>query len=76
MNGERVGRLLFVTALLSVGVLVGSRVAMPMSASDSVSFRTLFWQTRALDLIVQAGLTVVGALGIVALLPTAKERDE
>jgi hypothetical protein len=74
--GERVGRFLFVLALLSIGVLVGSRVAMPVSESDSVSFRTLFWQTRALDLMVQVGLTVVGALGIVALLPTVKEGDE
>jgi hypothetical protein len=49
---------------------------MPVSVGDSVSFRTLFWQTRALDLLVQVGLTVVGALGIVALLPTVKERDE
>jgi hypothetical protein len=47
-----------------------------MSESDAASFRALFWQARALDLIVQAGLIVVGALGIVALLPTAKERDE
>jgi len=71
-----VGRILFITALLSIGVLVGARVAMPVSANDPVSFRTLFWQTRALDLIVQVGLTAVGALGIVALLPTVKERDE
>jgi hypothetical protein len=76
VNGERVVRFLIVVALLSSGVLVGSRVAMPASQSDSASFRVLFWDTRALDLMVQVGLTVVGALGIVALLPTLKERDE
>lgn len=76
MNGERLGRWLFVTAQLCIGALLGSCAAMPMSESDGASFRALFWQTRALDLIVQVGLTVVGALGIVALLPTAKEGDE
>ncbi len=76
MNGERVVGFLIITGLLGIGVLMGTRVAMPASQSDSASFRTLFWDTRALDLMVQAGLTVVGALGIVALLPTLKERDE
>jgi hypothetical protein len=63
-------------ALLSLGAWVGSRVVMPLSESDGASFQLLFWETRAMDLLVQVGLTVVGALGIVALLPTAKERDE
>jgi hypothetical protein len=69
-------RFLIAAGLLSIGVLVGSRVALPGSQSDSASFRALFWHRRALDLVVQAGLIVVGALGIVALLPTLKEQDE
>ena len=76
MNGERVVIFLTITGLLGIGVLMGTRVAMPASQSGSASFRTLFWHTRALDLMVQAGLTVVGALGVVALLPTLKEGDE
>jgi hypothetical protein len=76
VNSERVVRFLITAALLSIGVLVGSRVTMPAPQSDSASFRALFWHTRALDLMVQAGLIVVGALGIVALLPTLKEQDE
>jgi hypothetical protein len=75
VSDERLG-FLFVTALLTIGALAGSRVAMPMAESDGGSFRQLFWETRAMDLLVQVGLTIVAALGIVALLPTAKERNE
>jgi hypothetical protein len=75
VNAERAVRFVVVVGLLSVGWLVGSRLAVPMAEGDS-TFRTLLWDTRALDLMVQVGLTLVGALGIVALLPTLKERDE
>jgi hypothetical protein len=74
VNAERSVTFLVVVGLLSIGWLVGSRLAMPAAAGD-LSFRALLWNTRALDLMVQAGLTLVGALGIVALLPTVKERD-
>jgi len=40
-----------------------------------MSFRALFWGDRALDLLVQTGLILVGALGIAALLPRGSEKD-
>ena len=40
------------------------------------SFREWFWESRALDLVAQAGLIFAGALGIAALLPREKETDD
>jgi hypothetical protein len=40
-----------------------------------MSFRALFWGDRALDLLVQTGLILVGALGIAALLPRGSEEE-
>jgi hypothetical protein len=44
-------------------------------ATIGVSFRALFWHDRALDLLVQSGLILVGALGIAALLPWGTEGE-
>jgi len=74
VNGERAIRFLVIVGLLSLGWLAHSRLATPAAEGD-LSFRILLWDVRSLDLLVQVGLTLVGALGIVALLPTLKERD-
>jgi hypothetical protein len=47
----------------------------PPLSTTATSFRTLFWGDRAMDLLVQAGLILVGALGIAALLPRGSELD-
>lgn len=76
MSAERVFRVGAVLFLVSLSVMLTSRMV-ATTAHDSVSaFRSFFWNERALDLLVQMGLTLVGALGIVALLPTLKEYDE
>lgn len=76
MSAERVFRVGAVLLLVSLSVMLSSRMV-ATTAHESVSaFRAFFWNARALDLLVQMGLTLVGALGIVALLPTLKEYDE
>jgi hypothetical protein len=67
-------RLSFLAALLSLGALHGARSG--AVESGVTAFRSMLWGSRALDLMVQVGLTLAGALGIVALLPTRKERGE
>ena len=76
MSAERVFRVGALLLLVSLSVMLSSRM-MAATAHESVAaFRSFFWNARALDLLVQMGLTLVGALGIVALLPTLKEYDE
>lgn len=61
--------------LLTVGLLVGSWFLTPPDHADVESFRQWFWENRSLDLLVQVGLILTGALGIAALLPRGKEED-
>jgi hypothetical protein len=68
-----VGGLLF---LLSLSAVLGSRMIATTTDESAATFRAFLWNARALDLLVQMGLTLVGAFGIVALLPTLKEYDE
>jgi hypothetical protein len=63
-------------ALLGAGAVVGLRAQTPAVPGMDSSFRVLFWERRGLDLLVQVGLMLVGALGIVALLPTARRDGE
>jgi hypothetical protein len=78
---ERITWLALVTALLLVaGLLIGRQFLLgtgevPADEPDR-SFRKWFWESRALDLVVQAGLIFAGALGIAALLPREKEIDD
>ena len=61
--------------LLTIGLLVGSRFLTPPDNADVEPFRQWFWENRSLDLLVQVGLILTGALGIAALLPWGKEED-
>jgi hypothetical protein len=61
--------------LLTVGLLVGSWFLTPPDNADVGSFRQWFWGNRSLDLLVQVGLILTGALGIAALLPWDKKED-
>jgi hypothetical protein len=56
-------------------LLTRSAPAAPSGASVGGSFRALFWGDRGLDLLVQAGLILAGALGIAALLPRGSEEE-
>jgi hypothetical protein len=68
-------------ALLIGSLLIGQRflhepgdVSVPQDrAGGWETFRQWLWAHRSLDLVVQAGLILVGALGIAALLPRSKE---
>ena len=81
MSRERITWLVLITALLLVaGLLIGRQFLLdtgevPAGEPDR-SFREWFWESRALDLIAQAGLIFSGALGIAALLPREKEIDD
>ena len=69
--------------LLLGGLVIGRHFAHPPDSAcvggdpetGRGSFRQWFWESRSLDLAVQVGLIFVGALGIVALLPSSKEED-
>jgi len=64
-----------VAVLLTAGLFIGQRFLPPALSADVASFRRWFWESRGLDLVVQAGLIFAGALGIAALLPRSKEED-
>jgi hypothetical protein len=65
-----------ILGLSIVASLLLSRLLPPTAATPStMQFRALFWGDRALDLVVQAGLILVGALGIAALLPRRSEEE-
>ena len=78
MNRERLFWIVILIAVLVGSTLLGQK-AWRESASNSEfdvdSFRTWFWQSRTLDLIVQVGLIFGGALGIAALLPGEREDE-
>jgi hypothetical protein len=78
---ERITWLALVTALLlAAGLLIGRQFLLDTGEvpedESSRSFREWFWESRALDLVTQAGLIFAGALGIAALLPREKEVDD
>jgi len=62
--------------LLLAGLLVGRQFLPWFGDADVALFRQWFWESRGLDLAVQAGLILVGALGTAALLPRDKETGE
>jgi hypothetical protein len=61
--------------LLTIGLLVGLWFLTPPDNANAGSFRQWLWENRSLDLLVQVGLILTGALGIAALLPWGKEGD-
>jgi hypothetical protein len=74
-------------ALLIGGLWVGRRFVSPQPIAQGAqeiqgleggagSFRQWFWEKRGLDLAVQVGLILGGALGIAALLPRGREDEE
>jgi hypothetical protein len=79
-----VGRELFIRGglvllFLVAGLLWGQRALSPQEIDDhpggAPSFRQWWWQQRILDLAVQAGLILTGALAIAALLPRPGEAE-
>jgi hypothetical protein len=78
---ERITWIVVVTALLlATGLLIGRQFLLDTGKVEADepdrSFREWFWESRALDLVAQAGLIFAGALGIAALLPREKEADD
>lgn len=76
MKSERLSWIALVFVLLAIGWLVGRVFWLPPTQmpAEGESFRTWFWDARGLDLAVQIGLIMAGALGVAALLPM-KEDD-
>ena len=79
MDREIVVRGGLVLIFLVGGVLWGLRTLNPQpiedSPADTPSFRQWWWERRSLDLAVQAGLILTGALAIAALLPRPGEAE-
>jgi hypothetical protein len=81
-----------VVVLLIASLLIGRQVLVPPDDAHVArwpaptfpeqrqrvegSFREWFWESRSLDLAVQVGLILVGALGIATLLPRGREERE
>jgi len=66
--------LLIVVAALVAGLLVGQRWVTRVGPLDESGFRLWLWEQRGLDLAVQMGLILSGALGIAALLPSEEDQ--
>ena len=69
--------------LLLAGFVIGRQYAVPPSSETEIpvavperAFRVRFWEDRGLDLAVQIGLILSGALSIAALLPGRRESSE
>lgn len=63
--------------LLIGGLLLGQRLLGTQSndggPTESMAFRQWLWENRSVDLAVQVGLILTGALAIAALLPREGE---
>jgi multisubunit Na+/H+ antiporter MnhB subunit len=44
--------------------------------SDKTTFQAWFWEKRSLDIAVQIGMVIAGALGIAAILPMEDDHNE
>jgi hypothetical protein len=68
-----------VLVLLIVGLLLGQRLLGTQSNDggprEAMAFRQWLWESRSLDLAVQVGLILTGALAIAALLPREGEAN-
>lgn len=67
---------LFLIALLAFGLLMGRWFWTSSDLSQAASFRVWWWGHRELDIAVQVGLVLAGALGIAALMPPEGEETE
>ena len=63
-------------AAVTAGLLISQTAALPAGVEQDSLFRQWLWDRRALDLLAQVGLILVGALGIAALLPRGREDRE
>lgn len=75
MRDERLLWAIVLIAAIAAGLLAGRHVHQqaPLPKADAVDMRGWFWQHRSLDLVIQVGLILSGALGIAALLPDGEE---
>ena len=80
MGREAWVRLGLALVLLTGGLLFGQRLLNSQSnagePTDSMAFRQWLWESRSLDLAVQMGLILTGALAIAALLPRPGESED
>ena len=73
MKREYAGWMLAIGALLLIGFLIGRGVAVPQSHVNE-TVRAWMWEHRGLDVLVQVGLILTGALCVAAILP--RHRDD
>ena len=67
-------RLIFsVIPILIAGCMHQGDIQIKVPTQEANVFRETLWQERQLDLLVQAGLIIAGALGVAALLPSEEE---
>jgi hypothetical protein len=84
MSREDVSWIVVVFVLLIAGFLISQRVSAPIDGEASAPqeaerrlFRSWFWESRRLDLVVQVALIFVGTLSIATLLPrSGKDNGE
>lgn len=75
MSRERLTWAAILGLAVVISILLTRFLPAPPPSPNDVSFRLLLWDDRALDLLAQAGLILVGALGIAALLPRGREEE-
>lgn len=73
MKREYIAWIAAIAGLLLIGFAIGRVVGTSQPSTDD-AFRTWLWEYRSLDLLVQVGLILAGALGVAATLP--RHRDD
>ena len=77
MGREDLAWIGLVLLLLIGGLLLGQRLLATQPTdggpTEAMAFRQWLWESRSLDLAVQVGLILTGALAIAALLPREGE---
>jgi hypothetical protein len=83
MNRNDLPWIVLALLLLVAGFVIGRQYAVPPFTETERpvvvperAFRIRFWEDRGLDLAVQIGLILSGALSIAALLPGRRESSE
>jgi hypothetical protein len=80
MGREDLTWIVLALVLLVGGLYLGHRLLDQPSGestpTDAMAFRQWLWEGRSLDLAVQVGLILTGALAIAALLPRPGEAEE
>lgn len=75
MGRERAAWPIVIVVAIVASALLTRALPPPSASSPPSAFRTLFWNDRGLDVLIQAALILVGALGIAALLPRGSEDE-